>query len=130
VSNPQSLSKINDNKKLGVETICMKYNIKIPEPNIEEEPHEEEIANNMEENSKENNNVEEEPKEQSEKCADQIDADLREFLMQFYLKKKVSQVPFIRQGPGLYEYGTQKILIKKENDTLKGKLIDNFSPSR
>jgi hypothetical protein len=46
---------------------------------------------------------------------------MREFLIQFYLKKPITIIPFKRLGPGFYEYGTQKIMIKKENEVLKGK---------
>jgi hypothetical protein len=137
LSNQEALSKLPENKKVAIDTICAKYKVAIPEAQIEEDPKEEDeqqqqpisthdnqtndmenVSNNQESVNKEEKEVLEEKKDQEK--SDSLDSELREFLVQFYLKKKISQVAFNRLGPGSYEYGTQKIFIKKDNDLLKG----------
>lgn len=140
IGNQQALLKLPENKKSAIDNICSKYKVAIPEALVEEDPKDEEEEqqqpistrenlNNENENASNNqesiNKNENEDKEVIEERKDQekvdnLDVELREFLVQFYLKKKISQVPFNRQGPGSYEYGTQKIYIKKDNDVLKG----------
>jgi len=118
ISDSNIFSKLPENKRLAIETICAKYNITLPEAvsdkdnnnYIEEEPIQEENEKKIEEKI-ENVVVAAD--------SDSLDEQLREFLVLFYLKKNVSQIPFNRLGPGIYQYGTQKIFIKNENDTLK-----------
>ena len=55
------------------------------------------------------------------KTNDQVDHKLNTFLSDFYNKRRVSQIPFRRISQGNYEFGTQKFLVKVENEKIKGK---------
>lgn len=59
--------------------------------------------------------------------ADHTDQKIDNFLVDFYAKKRMSQVPFRRLSEGNYEFGTQKVMIKVEGETIRGILfIFNF----
>ena len=64
-----------------------------------------------------NNNVEE---KYQPKFNDQVDQKLGCFLNDLYAKKRVSNIPFRRVSQGNYEFGTQKVLVKLENEKIKG----------
>ena len=107
----------------------------LPEVYVEENTVEDEKNNINFNNNQENEEKGTEEKKTEEKKVDiniikesfdSLDLDLKEFLMQFYLRKKVPVLPFNRLSSGLYEYGTQKVVIKKENNTLKGQLYNYF----
>ena len=51
---------------------------------------------------------------------DQVDKKLNTFLNDFYAKKRVSQIAFRRVSQGNYEFGTQKVLVKVDNEKIKG----------
>lgn len=63
---------------------------------------------------------------------DVIDKKLDNYLGDFYTKKRVSQIPFRRISTGYYDYGTQKIMVKLEGETIKVRtgggyiLLDKF----
>jgi hypothetical protein len=66
------------------------------------------------------------------KTNDQVDQKLNTFLNDFYAKKRVSQIPFRRVSQGNYEFGTQKVLVKVDNEKIKVRvgggylLLDKF----
>lgn len=68
---------------------------------------EEPICNNAEENVQ-------------PKANDQIDQKLNCFLNDLYAKKRGSNITFRRISQGNYEFGTQKVLVKLENEKIKG----------
>jgi hypothetical protein len=57
---------------------------------------------------------------------DTIDKKLDDFLVNLYEKKRMSQIPFRRLSQGEYEFGTQKVLLKVEGETIRGKKFSNL----
>ena len=57
---------------------------------------------------------------------DTIDKKLDDFLVNLYEKKRMSQIPFRRLSQGEYEFGTQKVLLKVEGETIRGKKLFNL----
>ncbi len=57
---------------------------------------------------------------------DTIDKKLDDFLVNLYEKKRMSQIPFRRLSQGEYEFGTQKVLLKVEGETIRGKKFFNL----
>jgi len=57
---------------------------------------------------------------------DPIDNKLNSFLTDFYSKRRISQVPFRRVSQGNYEFGTQKVLVKVENEKIKVRVGGGF----
>ena len=55
--------------------------------------------------------------------SDPIDKRLSTFLNDFNSKRKVSAIPFKRVSQGKYEFGSQQVLLKIENDNIKGLII-------
>jgi len=50
---------------------------------------------------------------------DKLDHRLNSFLGELYAKKRVSIIPFRRISHGNYEFGTQKVMVKVENEKIK-----------
>jgi len=63
---------------------------------------------------------------------DNIDLRLNSFLGDLYTKKRMSTIPFRRISHGNYEFGTQKVMVKVENEKIKVRvgggylLLDKF----
>jgi hypothetical protein len=51
---------------------------------------------------------------------DNLDVQLDNYLVNFYQKKRISQIPFRRLSAGEYEFGTQKVLLKAEAQSIRG----------
>jgi len=63
---------------------------------------------------------------------DKVDQKLNVFLNDFYTKRRISQIPFRRISQGNYEFGTQKVMVKVDNEKIKVRvgggylLLDKF----
>ncbi len=53
---------------------------------------------------------------------DNMDLKLDNYLVNLYQKKRLSQIPFRRLSKGEYEFGSQKVLLKVEGETIRGML--------
>ncbi len=51
---------------------------------------------------------------------DNLDIQLDNYLVNFYQKKRMSQIPFRRLSQGEYEFGTQKVLLRAEGESIRG----------
>jgi len=164
--NPENLKRLSTEKKLALENLFDKYEIKLeqqpclvknvtsqeetkedyiqPEGEAYDEPqnnyyhtqpavnHKIEFSDDEDEPVSATND--EHPKEFISNSAnkDQIDQKLNTFLSDFYTKKRLSQIPFRRISHGNYEFGTQKVMVKVENEKIKVRvgggylLLDKF----
>ena len=64
-----------------------------------------------EENEMENNVITSSP--------DETDMKLNKYLNMFYAKRNTPKIPFIKTSTNNYEYGSQKVLVKIEGDTIR-----------
>ena len=98
-------SNSNENEINNVISLSAKYNL----PISEEEP-----ANNDEFEYVSSNNP------------DDIDRKIEKFLKNLYNKKKVPKIIFKKLSNNSYEYGTQKVTIKIDGDSIKAKSYGGF----
>ena len=98
-------SNSNENEINNVISLSAKYNL----PISEEVP-----ANNDEFEYVSSNNP------------DDIDSKIEKFLKNLYNKKKVPKIIFKKLSNNSYEYGTQKVTIKIDGDSIKAKSYGGF----
>ena len=110
----QPESGVNDNEEIYQNNNTQENN-KIQFSDDENEQPENNVVNTDEPNK---NNIE----VSNSNPSDQVDKKLNTFLNDFYSKKRVSQIAFRRVSQGNYEFGTQKVLVKVENEKIKGTL--------
>ena len=113
-------------------------NIDSNEEKKEEENKEENNEENKDEKSNEEN-VNENPKSQnifegkitkweyvSTERPDKIDKKLEQYLKYFYSKRTFPKVIFKKTSTNNYEYGTQKVMIKIEGDTIRVRYVGGY----
>ena len=122
-----------EERKLSNE-IIKKYNLKVSKNKNNE--NEKENGKVKEKNSEEKKNLEEKKSKHFEYIItnkpDENDNKLEQYLINFYTKKNIPKIPFKKISMNNYEYGTLKVTIKIEGETIRirylGKysLLDNF----
>ncbi len=120
-----------EERKLSNE-IIEKYNLKSNKTNENEK----ENGKNKEKNLEEKKNSEEKKTKHFEYIItnkpDENDNKLEQYLINFYSKKNIPKIPFKKISMNNYEYGTLKVMIKCDSETIRirylGKysLLDNF----
>lgn len=60
------------------------------------------------------------------KSLDENDIKLNNYLNQYYEKHKLPRIPFKKTSKNNYEYGTQKIMIKLEGETIRVRYIGGY----
>ncbi len=117
----QCLLEEENNTEEKVNKIVLDDDEDDEEPQIEEESKEQE--NNFK--VAENNN--QSPKKANKRLTlinserpDETDHKLDHYLVNYYNKKRISQIPLRRLSSNNYEFGTQKIHVKCEGETIRG----------
>jgi hypothetical protein len=138
------IDSIEPERKEIVEDIFSKYNLE--NENFEDEQSEE-VVNRIvlddDDEEEEENEVEQEPIQKDNKepeiqdnnlkkqhmkrltvidsnIGDKLDYKLDNYLVNYYNKKRLSQIPLRRISAGNYEFGTQKIHVKCVGETIRG----------
>ena len=122
-----------EERKLSNE-IIKKYNLKITKNKTNE--NEKENLKVKEKNLEEKKNSEEKKTKHFEYIItnkpDENDNKLEQYLINYYSKKNIPKIPFKKISMNNYEYGTLKVMIKFDNESIRirylGKysLLDNF----
>ncbi len=122
-----------EERKLSNE-IIKKYNLKITKNKTNE--NEKENVKVKEKNFEEKKNSEEKKTKHFEYIItnkpDENDNKLEQYLINYYSKKNIPKIPFKKISMNNYEYGTLKVMIKFDNESIRirylGKysLLDNF----
>ena len=116
-----------EEERKKVDEILEKFNLKTPEINDKENSN---IKEKIEPNEKKNNFehiITNKP--------DDNDIKLENYLSYFYSKRNIPKIQFKKTSPNNYEYGSLKVMIKIEGETIRvrysGKysLLDNFLES-
>ena len=116
-----------EEERKKVDEILEKFNLKTPEINDKENSN---IKEKIEPNEKKNNFehiITNKP--------DDNDIKLEHYLSYFYSKRNIPKIQFKKTSPNNYEYGSLKVMIKIEGETIRvrysGKysLLDNFLES-
>ena len=117
-------SKNLELKEKKVNEILIKFNLNTPEINKEENSYTKEKIEPNEKKNNFENIITNKP--------DDNDIKLEHYLSYFYSKRNIPKIPFKKTSPNNYEYGTLKVMIKIEGETIRvrysGKysLLDNF----
>jgi len=121
IMNDDKIANIPQNKRENIESICLK--LKIPlKPRIDDAKETEETVDNKHEEAKKDENLETKSKINSnyyQERNDPIEFALNEFIVDFFLKAKIPNIPFARLKQGYYKYGSQKVGVKLEDNKLK-----------
>ncbi len=114
----------SEEERKKVNEILIKFNLNTPEINKEENSNTKEKIEPNEKKNNFENIITNKP--------DDNDIKLEHYLSYFYSKRNIPKIPFKKTSPNNYEYGTLKVMIKIEGETIRvrysGKysLLDNF----
>ena len=114
----------SEEERKKVNEILIKFNLNTPEINKEENSNTKEKIEPNEKKNNFENIITNKP--------DDNDIKLEYYLSYFYSKRNIPKIPFKKTSPNNYEYGTLKVMIKIEGETIRvrysGKysLLDNF----
>ena len=135
-------------ERTNIRNLAIKYNLPLNtkteneqnKENIEEEnkPNENEDNNEKEEKINENNNNDNVKPQNifegkitkweyvSTEKPDKIDKKLEQYLKYFYSKRTFPKVIFKKTSTNNYEYGTQKVMVKIEGDTIRIRYVGGY----
>ena len=137
-------------ERINIKKLATKYNLPI---NVENGTEPKKENQNEQKENKDNNNAAqiEEKKEEENKAdkpneinndskqkiekfefiiitekPDKIDKKLEQYLKYFYSKRSFPKIPFKKTSTNNYEYGTQKVMIKIEGDTIRIRYVGGY----
>ena len=138
IQNPSLLEKVPEDKKIQLSYLASKYGVQ--GNNRKNGDDEAERMNNKFSGEKVNkidlDNIEDEayvegndsPRKKKlsivqSSANDNLDKKLDEILIGVYNKRRITQIPFRRLSQGEYEFGSQKLSLKVEGDSIRGKIF-------
>ena len=152
INNIFTQTNSTESERLNIRRLATKYNLPLNGGNTEEKHNEN--VDNKNEGANENNKEEPQPEKKEEKNEeipndipkenlggdgkitkweyvstekiDKIDKSLELYLKYFYSKRSFPKIMFRKTSTNNYEYGTQKVMIKIEGDTIRVRYVGGY----
>ena len=152
INNIFTQTNSTESERLNIRRLATKYNLPLNGGNTEEKNNEN--VDNKNEGVNENNKEESQPEKKEEKNEeipndipkenlggdgkitkweyvstekiDKIDKSLELYLKYFYSKRSFPKIMFRKTSTNNYEYGTQKVMIKIEGDTIRVRYVGGY----
>ena len=152
INNIFTQTNSTESERLNIRRLATKYNLPLNGGNTEEKNNEN--VDNKNEGANENNKEEPQPEKKEEKNEeipndipkenlggdgkitkweyvstekiDKIDKSLELYLKYFYSKRSFPKIMFRKTSTNNYEYGTQKVMIKIEGDTIRVRYVGGY----
>ena len=125
-------------ERINMRKLANKFNLPLNTPN-EENKNNEVVNDNLNDEKKNEENINNEKAEKDSgnnainkweyvltEKPDKIDKKLEEYLKYFYSKRTFAKVPFKKTSTNNYEYGTQKVMVKIEGDTIRIRYVGGY----